>query len=173
MDGIVVSVGTWGAGACPRIFNVAKRAPVNTMPVLMNDSANQLVERGLQAHMVGQFPQAQEMYRQALAADPNHAGALHLLGVAASQQGKKLQAIDLIARAIAINPNVADFHVNLALVYIELGNPVKAIPCCQRAMQLQPNHADAFNHMGVALSQLAFAASDEAEEQAGEEKGAL
>lgn len=120
----------------------------------MESPAHPLVEQGLALHQAGKVTEAEALYRQALAKDPNHAGALHLLGVAASQQGRKLEAADLISRAIAITPNIADFHVNLALVWIELGSPLKAIPLCQKAMQLAPNHADAYNHMGVALSQI-------------------
>ena len=44
---------------------------------------------------------------------PDHADALHLLGVLAFQTGHIGAAIDLIGRAIAINPAVAEYHSNL------------------------------------------------------------
>src|SRR5436305_13546482 len=114
-------------------------------------NAQHLLDEALQYHGAGRFKEAESLYRQILAAEPNHAGALHLLGVAASQQDRKNEAVQLISRAIAIQPRAPEFHANLALVYIEQGLPEKSVPCCQQALAIKADYPDAPNHLGASL----------------------
>ena len=116
--------------------------------------SEQPIDAAIREHSAGRLAQAEAAYRQILAEDPNHPGALHLLGVALSQQGKKRAAIDYISRAISLNPQVADFHSNLGLVHLENGTPDKALIECQRALALQADHVDALHQLGNALKQL-------------------
>ena len=44
----------------------------------------------------------EEIYRQILVAEPEHADAWHLLGVAAHQSGRNAEAVEAISRAVAI-----------------------------------------------------------------------
>jgi len=111
----------------------------------------QQIDEALKHHAAGRFKEAEAIYRKILAAEPNHPGALHLLGVAASQQNRKPEAVQLISRAISLQPQSPEFHANLALVYIEQGIPEKAIPCCHAALRLKSDYADAHNHLGAAL----------------------
>ena len=55
--------------------------------------------RGL--HDAGRIAEAERLYRRILAADPDNAPALHLLGVVALQAGQFQAAVDLIGQAIA------------------------------------------------------------------------
>src|SRR5262249_61221522 len=57
----------------------------------------------LQNHRQHRMAEAEDLYRQVLALDPNHVDALHMLGVLAYQAGKPEPAVDLIGRAIALN----------------------------------------------------------------------
>ena len=50
----------------------------------------------IQYHQSGQLDKAEEIYKNILKVHPDHADALHLLGVIASQTGKQDVAIDLI-----------------------------------------------------------------------------
>jgi Flp pilus assembly protein TadD len=47
----------------------------------------QALERGRDLHQAGRLNEAEGLYRQILAVDPNHADGLHLLGVMAHQRG--------------------------------------------------------------------------------------
>ena len=50
----------------------------------------------IQHHQGGRLQAAEQIYRQILAVEPNHADAIHLLGVIASQTGKHEAAIEYI-----------------------------------------------------------------------------
>ena len=64
-------------------------------------------------HQNGRFQAAEQIYRQILAANPNHANALHLLGVLAHQAGKHDLAVETIERAIRLQGNSAPYYNNL------------------------------------------------------------
>jgi protein O-GlcNAc transferase len=108
----------------------------------------------LQKHQAGQLPEAQEMYRQILAAVPRYADALHLLGVATQQTGDNEQAVNLIRKAIEITPNVAEYHANLAKALRESHQPTEAVDACLRALELRPDYFKATIHLGGALVEL-------------------
>ena len=67
-------------------------------------------------HQAGELPRAERIYRQILSVNPNHADALHLLGMIASQVGNQDVAIDLIRRATRIEPRNAAYFSNLGSV---------------------------------------------------------
>jgi protein O-GlcNAc transferase len=106
----------------------------------------------VQRHRAGNWAQAEELYRQVLAQQPDHAGALHLLGVLASEVGRQEVAIDLIGRAIVLSPNNAVFYFNLSLAYARRGGLDQAMIACRRAVQLDPDFVEAWNNLGNALS---------------------
>ena len=56
----------------------------------------------IQHHQGGRLQAAEQIYRQILAVEPNHADAIHLLGVIAHQVGKHEVAVEYIRRAIAV-----------------------------------------------------------------------
>lgn len=103
-------------------------------------------------HQAGQLPQAEALYRQILAQQPNHAHTLHLLGVVAHQVGRNDIALDLIRQAIALAPTLAQAHSNLGEVLKALGQPEDAITAYRQAIALQPNFPEAHNNLGNALA---------------------
>ena len=78
-------------------------------------TVEQVMQRALAQHQAGRLAEAEAeaLYRRVLAVVPDHAGALHLLGVLACEAGHPGAAIDLIGRAIALNPGIAEYHCNL------------------------------------------------------------
>jgi tetratricopeptide (TPR) repeat protein len=105
----------------------------------------------LEQHRRGCLDEAARLYREVLMARPEHADALHLLGVIAYQQGDHTQAAARIAAAIARNPGASAYHANLAEVYRALGRLDEAIACGRTALRLQPNHPEAANNLGTIL----------------------
>jgi predicted O-linked N-acetylglucosamine transferase (SPINDLY family) len=102
-------------------------------------------------HQAGRWAEAEGLYRQILAADPDHADALHLLGALACQRGQTDLALELIGKAIALHPAAAPYHHNLGETYRRAGHWEQAITSFRRAIALRPDDAEAHNSLGVAL----------------------
>jgi tetratricopeptide (TPR) repeat protein len=112
----------------------------------------QQLESGRSHHQAGRLTEAEKIYRQVLARNPNHPDALQLLGALAGQAGRLDEAIDLISRAIAINPDQVIYHCNLSEMYRRAGKPQEAISAARRAIRLNPSFAKAYCNMGLALT---------------------
>jgi protein O-GlcNAc transferase len=112
----------------------------------------QALASGLKHHEAGRLHEAETHYRQILAQDPNHAEALHLLGVLADQVGRHDVAVELIRRSIALDPRIPEPHSNLGNVLQSLGQLDEAIKSYQRALILNPDYADAHNNLGNAFA---------------------
>jgi predicted O-linked N-acetylglucosamine transferase (SPINDLY family) len=104
-----------------------------------------------QHHQAGRLQAAEQIYRQILQADPNHADAIHLLGVLAHQLGQHAVAVEYIQRAIGLRGDVADFHNNLSLAYRAVRDIPAAVACCRRALELKPDYVEAHSNLGNAL----------------------
>jgi len=105
----------------------------------------------LALHEAGRLDAAEVAYRALLAAHPDDAETLHLLGVLYQQREQHAEALALIAQAIALCPERAIFHGNLGSVLLALGDASTAIIAYQRALQLAPAHANTRFNLGVAL----------------------
>jgi thioredoxin-like negative regulator of GroEL len=97
---------------------------------------------------MGQFSEAEQIYLQALAIDPHHPDALHLLGMIAFQTGRDVAAVDLIRKAIAIKGDAASYHSNLGNVLQSQGKLAEAGACYQRALVLKPDLAEVHLNLG-------------------------
>jgi tetratricopeptide (TPR) repeat protein/2-polyprenyl-3-methyl-5-hydroxy-6-metoxy-1,4-benzoquinol methylase len=118
-----------------------------------NPAVTQLFTAAVQHHQAGHLQEAQNLYRQALAADPRHAQSLHYLGVLALQAGRPDAAVDLIGQAIALEPRNPESHYNIALAFRALDRMDEVIAHCGRAVALKPDYADAHLNLGNALKQ--------------------
>ena len=105
----------------------------------------------IQHHQGGRLDAAEQIYRLILQAEPNHADAIHLLGLIAHQRGYQQLAVEYIGRAIALNGDVAAFHNNLGSVYGAMRRIPEAVACFRRALKLKPDYAEAYNNLGNAL----------------------
>jgi tetratricopeptide (TPR) repeat protein len=112
---------------------------------------SQALAIAIQHHQAGRLQAAEQIYRQILALEPDHAEALHLLGVINAQSGDYQRAVDCISRALAVKPDWAEAHNNLGNALREQGKPHEAVPFLQRALQLKPDFAEAHNNLGIAL----------------------
>lgn len=117
----------------------------------MSSSLQQVFALAFQHHQAGRLAEAEVLYRQILAAQPQHADALHLLGVVAHQSGDSARAVELIGQALRWMPNAPVFHSNFGEALRQLGRVDEAIASYRRALALQPSYADAHNNLGNAL----------------------
>jgi predicted O-linked N-acetylglucosamine transferase (SPINDLY family) len=114
----------------------------------------QQLESGLSHHQAGRLAEAERIYRQVLAEQPNHADALHLLGVLAGQTGRLDAGVDLIRRAIAICSTNASIYNNLGNALSAGGQLDQAIAAYRQAIQLKPDYSEAHSNLGNALTDM-------------------
>ncbi|MGI4744646.1 MAG: tetratricopeptide repeat protein [Janthinobacterium lividum] len=101
-------------------------------------------------HRAGILDQAERLYREALAVQPDHADSLHGLGVLARGNGRNDLAVGLIGRAIAARKEVAYYYVDLGLALRDLGHAEEARAALQVAVLRDPD--DPRGHAGLALA---------------------
>src|SRR6478609_11014525 len=104
-----------------------------------------------QHHQAGELLAAEQIYRQILAVAPDHADALHLLGLVDFQFGNNESAARHIQRAIELKGNEAGFHGNLGNAYKAQGDLDRAVACYRRALELDPNYPVALFNLATAL----------------------
>jgi Flp pilus assembly protein TadD len=128
----------------------------NLNPILATFGMTQLtiqqaLELALQHHRAGRLRDAEQIYEQILSRQPEHSGALHLMGVIARQRGRSDLAVDLIRRAVAVRPNFPEAYSNLGNALNDQGQIDEAIVAYRRAVTLRSDFADAYNNLGVVL----------------------
>ncbi len=125
----------------------------------MEPAAETLAD-AVRLHQEGDLSRAEAMYRRILERNPDHPGALHLLGVLAHQQGLHERAVELIARAVASRPDQATYRSNLGVALLALGRAEEAEAALREALRLRPDDADVHSNLGLALQRRGrFAAS--------------
>ena len=77
--------------------------------------------KALNLHQSGRLDEAKSHYRLAVEENPDHADAMHLLGLAEFQDGNLAEAEQWIRAAIRVNGDDSDYHLNHALILSDLG----------------------------------------------------
>ncbi|HVT87836.1 MAG TPA: tetratricopeptide repeat protein [Tepidisphaeraceae bacterium] len=117
-------------------------------------SIQQAIELALGHHQSGRLAEAESIYRQVLAAQPNHPDALHLYGVLACQCGQMEVGLELLRRAIVTKPNDAYYISDLGHALLNAGKSRDAIAEFRRALQINPMLAGTWNTLGGAYLRL-------------------
>lgn len=102
----------------------------------------------------GDLARARERCEQVLTRQPDHADALHMLGILMHQAGESARAVELLRRAISNDPASSVFHNNLAKVLEEQGALEDALAEYEQAQRLEPGRADGCFNLGVVLQKL-------------------
>ncbi len=110
-------------------------------------------EDALRCHQLGQLDQAKAIYLKILEKNPNHAEALHLLGLIAHQSGNHLQAVRMISRAILLNPANAIYHYNMGVSLSDMGKKNEAIVSFRHAIERYPRSAEAWYNLANLLKE--------------------
>ena len=74
---------------------------------------NDAFQMGLSHQMAGRLDEAESIYRQVLAAAPEHASSLHYLGIVRFKRGDAEEALRLMKQSVALRPRDASFLQNL------------------------------------------------------------
>jgi len=111
-------------------------------------TVNERFATAMQHLQAGRLESADHGFRQILATHPEHADALHFLGIIAFQIGHLDAAIQHIQRAIAINGNAHAYYCNLGNILQACRRTADAIACYQRALELNPQSLGALINLG-------------------------
>lgn len=96
-----------------------------------------------------QFAEAEKVFRQLLAADPDNAPALNYLGYMFADRGENLaEAKALIEKAVALDPLSGAYLDSLGWVYFRLGDLDRAEKYLTEAVALEPFDATVHEHLG-------------------------
>ena len=132
------------AGLSGRHIVMATRQPRTPVP-------SEAFEAALAVHRQGRLRAAEALYREVLKAAPDHAGALHHLGVVKAQQGRHNEAIRLIRRALSVAPQSAEMSCDLGVALEAAERHTEAISYYEQALALNPHYPEAVFNLGNAL----------------------
>ena len=102
----------------------------------------------------GEWPKAEQICRQTLAAGGEHGEALRLLAIITARTRRIAEAAQLLERALEVGPDDPTTHNNYGNVLRELKRPGEALRCYERALQIKPDYAEARYNQGNALREL-------------------
>jgi hypothetical protein len=113
-----------------------------------------LFEKAQAAHRDGALAQAEKRYKAVLARDPQHVGALHLLGYLKFQMGCPAEALNRLAQALKVNGRSSELLSTYGLVLHTLGRFDEALMHYDAALALAPDDVDLINRRGAACLRL-------------------
>jgi predicted CXXCH cytochrome family protein len=102
----------------------------------------------------GDMAGAEAAYRDALARDPTHLGALVNFADFEARRGQREAAEAILRRAVAAHPREAEAHYALALTLAQQGRVADALGPISQASALQPEEPRYAYVQGIALNQL-------------------
>jgi tetratricopeptide (TPR) repeat protein len=105
-------------------------------------------------HRHGRFLEAENLYRQALARNPSHFDAMHMLGLVLYQKNQLVDALSLLKAAVTIRPNEFGPYSNVGLVLHRLGQHEEALANFTKAISINPRFHEAYNNRGILLLDL-------------------
>lgn len=118
----------------------------------MNFAADEKrLSAALDFHRQNRFGEAESIYRNILADDPNQPDALHWLGLIAYQSGNCEAAIKLMQKSVANDPQNALAHIDLGNAYLTMGRQLDGEEAFRIALDLDENIAAGWCNLGSAL----------------------
>jgi FkbM family methyltransferase len=111
-----------------------------------------VLDQAIESHRAGRFADAEELYRQILALEPDHFESIHLLGLIEHQRGNHADAVRQINAALGLNPRSAEAFNNRGIALKELKRYEDAIASYDQAIALKPGYAEALNNRGIVFA---------------------
>jgi predicted O-linked N-acetylglucosamine transferase (SPINDLY family) len=108
----------------------------------------------MQHHRGGRIADAERLYREALARNPNQAEAAFLLGVIALEGGKPAAAVPFLTHAVTVAPHNAAYFSNLGEAHRRLGSVHAAIEALLRANSLKADLVAPVYNLALLLDQI-------------------
>jgi tetratricopeptide (TPR) repeat protein len=132
-----------------------RQAPRNSVPQQAAASGpGSPLAQALALHQSGRLADAERIYSQILAVQPQYFDARHLLGAALLQRGDHAKALREIDLALKINANSAPALNNRGVALQELQRLEEALASFERAISLKRDYADAHSNRANVLKTL-------------------
>lgn len=112
-----------------------------------------LLERARTLGAAGDLAAAERTLRAILAREPEHAQALHMLGIATWQRGDAADALPLLERAAALAPARGEILYALAKVTEAVVGSARALDLYVRTTEIAPELAPAWADLGIARAE--------------------
>lgn len=112
---------------------------------------NHEYELAAQCLRAGMLDKAGKSCRKILAKRPQHAHALHLMGLIAHQEGDPTAAVEWHRKAVAAKPDFADAHNSLGAALFASKHLDESIEFFRRAVAIRPDYSWALGNLGNAL----------------------
>jgi tetratricopeptide (TPR) repeat protein len=132
---------------------VAARKPQGSANSVRADTAEALCEAGFRHLRAEQYLDAQLCCQQALAIEPDHAEALHLMGWLSFQVAQYDAAVEWFSRAIRTDAK-PQYLASLGTALQNLGRFEEALQVFDKAVQLKPDAAALWKFLGNVLIRL-------------------
>lgn len=111
-------------------------------------------ERAVALHRAGRLAEAEALYADALAANPDLPDGRRLMAILRTQQGRHAEALALVVAAIEREPRAAKAHATHASILHALGRHAEALGAMDRAVALDPALAESHYNRAVMLQGL-------------------
>jgi predicted O-linked N-acetylglucosamine transferase (SPINDLY family) len=109
----------------------------------------EMLQRAMPLHQAGRLAEAEALYDQVLAADPNSYPALHLMGLLRWQQQRLPEALTLMEKALKAQPNAPETLSNYAIALSSLGRNDEALAALDKALAARPGNPRALANRGA------------------------
>ena len=114
-------------------------------------STEQLLDEAIAHHKQGRYGEAEELYRDVLELDPDHADANNLLGLIGLELGHAVEAVELFDKATRLVPGSAMFRTNYADALRAAQRIPEAIAMYRVAQRFDPDSFAAHYNLGMLL----------------------
>jgi predicted O-linked N-acetylglucosamine transferase (SPINDLY family) len=114
-------------------------------------SIDDVFARAFQLHQSGRLADAERLYRQGLALQPDSASGHFNLGVALSQLNRPAEAASAFQKSLALAPNQVECLNSLGVALGILGRLDEALEAYWRALKIEPENATVYYNAGIAL----------------------
>ena len=112
------------------------------------------LEQAIALHQQGRLAEAEMLYRQALAREPNQFGPHFYLGVLCMPQGRFAEAVEFLQAALRRRDGDVTALINLGIALRHMGRAAEALQSFDRVVAQKPDMAEAHHQRALALGDL-------------------
>ncbi|HEX4507533.1 MAG TPA: tetratricopeptide repeat-containing glycosyltransferase family protein [Alphaproteobacteria bacterium] len=121
-------------------------------PLQVSLPVRELMQVAHEYEVAKRFDDAERLLGHVLKANPEHAPALHLMGVVAFRNGRKAQALALMEKAITLGVDTPLYYRNIGEVYRTLGRHPEAGAAARKSVELNPGDPLALMNCAIILA---------------------
>lgn len=122
-----------------------------TVPTFMRE---EVLTNAIQELQKGNLDQADQLFKQLIASNPDDPNALHFGGITKYQLGAYKKSLDLLNRATQVAPNYAEVYNSQGIVLLEQHEYEKARQSFEYAINLKSDYSNAYANLGSSLKGL-------------------